>query len=424
MAKSSGSGSGSGAVIGLFIFVFIFMGVGVFLYFNPRLLQGEGDKCKPTEDELVDESNEKTYELDEDKECIPTECVEGYTLSNGSCVSSTPTSSQSSSSDSSPSSSSDSSPSSSSSPTTSSPPSIPTVPIPMGETCDMQLASAIPNAVSYRLNDAGICTLETCSTRYKVSPDRKSCIKDEAKSNTVKQYDCSAKFSADETGACWLGNEAGIKFNFDRDSATYCGEQLKYIDVTVSSDANPAVKFRTRMDPASRSAGVRELPPGLMDANLLFTVNPVMKDGESLLDTPKIISLPLDKSKGSCQTAGIPVTDAYVDWNENDNLYKVHWVHLGGNKGSVQLYDRTGKRVMNTPHLMHGQSGVTTTTSDMTGGTWCEAGTIFYRDSMRFGINQYPNRNSRIVYDCWAGRAEARFENPGDGPVPRKSPLK
>jgi hypothetical protein len=273
----------------------------------------------------------------------------------------------------------------------------------------MPQGKQIDNAVQNRLNDDGVCTLEECSSRYDPSPDRKSCILNVNKVNTVKQYDCESEFNSDETGSCSAGSEGGVVWNFSKDSTTYCYSQLKNIEVIVSSDAYPEVKFKTTLPGSAKSVGISGLPVGFGGTNLEFLVNPIMKDGQPLLATPKVIQVSLKANKGAC--SGINMYDAFGSWNENNNLTRTHWAHNGGNVGSFQIYNKNGGRVYDSGHKIDLDSGVVTTTNDMTGGTWCQGGSPWiYRDNTFFALPQYDTKQSRTKFNCWAGRAEYSFE--------------
>jgi hypothetical protein len=217
----------------------------------------------------------------------------------------------------------------------------------------------------------------------------------------VRQFDCETDFSANEAGSCWKDNEAGIRWGFTPDATEYCAKQLKQIDVTVSSDNFPTTKFKTIVPGAYRAIGVRDLPKTFMDTNLLFTVDPIMNDGEKLLASPKTIPLPLDKNKGSCSTAGIPVTDAFGSWNANNNLYRYHW-HSGGGGWGSRWGNFEGKRLFDTGETTHGASGVETVPKGTIAGTYCRYGGGKDMNPSQYEI--FPNKQYRIKNDCWFSR--------------------
>lgn len=78
-----------GLVIGGVVLLIIV--VLVILFFTvpslKRIFMSEGDSCKPTDDEKIDNGDE--YVLDEDKECIIDKCDTGYDLVLGECLSTT-----------------------------------------------------------------------------------------------------------------------------------------------------------------------------------------------------------------------------------------------------------------------------------------------------------------------------------------------
>jgi hypothetical protein len=419
MAKSSGSGSG--AIIGLFAFALFVIAVGVFLYSNPRILQGEGDTCKPNEDELVDNADKKTYELDEEKECIPTECVEGYSLSSGSCVKSSSTSTPTSG-EAAPSStptSGGSAPSSAPTPGGAVPSSTPSVEIVFGDNCpNPPVDVVIPNASAYRKDTrTNKCRASECNRGYTFNSDKTKCISDGVR--TTRVWNCEDEFSADQTGSCWLNNEAGVAWNWGNDANEFCNKQLKYYEVTVKSQKDPSHTFKTKLPPGTSGAGVRDLPYSFMDANLSFTVNPILKDGEPVLTNPKEIALPLNKNKGACSAAGIPVTDAFTNWNENDNMYRMHWVMGGGNVGST-FAAKNGTVYYDTGAKADGESGVITVAQGTVPGTWCHlggAGLIWPHF-----VEIYPNKHYKIGHSCWSGNNH-QWWLPVDAPGPVKSTL-
>ena len=157
-----------------------------------------------------------------------------------------------------------------------------------------------------------------------------------------------------------------------------------------------------------------------MDTNLQFIVNPVMKDGESLLDSPKVIPLPLNKNKGSCATAGIPVTDAFTNWNEDDNLWRWHWYQGSGNMGSFYAYFKD-KKLYDSNFVYDGTSGVLTVPQGAAVGSACQYGGG--KNHWPPTIQMNPNRQSRLSHTCWAGN-NSDWWSGVDGPGPTKAPYK
>jgi hypothetical protein len=435
-------------MIGLFVFAFIFIGALAFLYFNPRIFQGEGDTCKPTVDELVDNAEKKTYELDEDKVCIPTECIEGYNLSSGSCVqssSSTPSSSSSPSSSSTPSSSSSTPSSSSSTPSstststsTSTPTSADAVPIPPvdNKPCRPRAGDVkATNGEFFRLDvpneqdPNAKCVVVSCYEPFIRMPDG-TCKRDPTSIGTELPVDCNSKFEMVDTDACKYGEQAGVKWSWGPNNSSKCNKRVKYYDVTVRSQFDPDEVFRTRLASGTSSAGVDQLPYGYGGKDLTFTVNPVGLDGESILyDGPRETTVSVGKS-AAC--TGINVTDAYTHWNENDNIILGTWDHTcglaGNNMEFIIKHPNVQGNLWSSGRKPNCQSADQRLSTKSSAGYYCyDRGLGRDHDPIMWAgtaIRDTIGRAFHIGANCSAGNYDGKIQYNGQKGAPVKSTLK
>jgi hypothetical protein len=287
--------------------------------------------------------------------------------------------------------------------------------------CDPTDAEVVanPGASEYRYDDNNVCKLSECSSRYTMSADLTKC--NAKPKETTSLVNCSQLFEADSSGSCYdPGRSAGIRWNWGdtSDANTQCNKKLKYYEVTVKSNADTSQIYRTKLSPGSSTAGVAGLPPTFMDTDLTFTVDPYDTNGDKVLDRAKEFIV----KKGTttkCGDVGVITTDAFMDWNENDNLRNYQrytgaggWASYWAKFNGKVLWDSGQNETEGTRHSFTVPKGTVI-------GSSCRYG----------GGRDYPgepletaNRRVRLLSDCWASRNNQWLEYPGE-PGPKKSPL-
>ncbi len=395
------------AAIGIFIMLIIFGGLGIFLYlyFKTNTFKNEGDSCEPTDKEIIENTDKTTYKLSNSKACIPTTCVSGYTFSTASntCVVS---SSSSSTSDSNSNSSSSDTPSDSDTPAAYEPPA--------GEVC---IGSPVPAAAEFRQDlKTKECKLSKCNPNYKISSDGKSCVYDESVRGGVIAYDCEYQFMGDNTHYCLNDKEAGLRWDWASGSSkAYCNSQIDYYDVEFSSEWNPEIKFRTKVPGGTSQVGIKGLPTEFMKKTVSFSVMPYDKQGNPMFRERRYFTLFRDRDKESCSAVGGTISDAYYNWNEDDNIIKMTWTMGNGNMGSIRIVDASG-----TSYDSGDQYVDTVRTLYVPEGSlvryWCQYG--HDKDILWSELSNYaPSISSS--HSCWAGNTK-----PGVGKVDGDAPIK
>jgi hypothetical protein len=211
-------------------------------------------------------------------------------------------------------------------------------------------------------------------------------------------------------------NEAGIRWDWSSGSSkTYCNNQIDYYDVEFSSEWNPELKFRTKVPGGVSQVGIKGLPVEFMRKTVTFSVMPYDKQGNPMFSDRRYFTLYRDQNKESCSVIGGSTSDAYYNWNEDDNIIKMNWTMGSGNVGSIRIVDG---------------SGTSYDSGDLTDGTrrtlyvpkgslvryWCQYGSD--KDILWSELANYAPTISSS-HSCWAGNTA-----PGIGKVSGDPPIK
>ncbi len=390
--------AGNKAIIGIFVALILFGGLGVFLYlyFKTNMFKSEGDACVPTDKEFVENTDKKTYEVNDKKACVATSCATGYTIDSATnkCVlasttpattSGTPTSGETQTPATTPPSGTPATTPPSGTPATTPPSGTPTPAVyipPTGVECIP--TAYIDNGKQYRKDTAGVCKLVSCQGNYKPSLDGKKCeYKPDENIQSSFVTDCDAAFGGDVTSYCVSDSSAGIRWEWTGAGAKdFCNKQIEYYDVELTSERDPELRFKTKIPAGYSQAAISGLPSAYLKQNMEVKVDAINKEGRSILSKPRYWEIRRDQNRANCDELGIKPTDAYDKWNENNNIYRVSYLNEVGSTalGSFATYDSIGglddsgwtgigaRRVYNLPKRQG--AGVITNCQVAEGGKW------------------------------------------------------
>ena len=333
------------AAIGIFVALFLFIGLGVFLYlyFKTNMFKSAGDACEPTDKEFVENTDKDTYEVSKSKACVATSCAKGYTLDSvtNKCVVATPTPTPTSGGTPTPTPTSGGTPTTTPTPT---PTPTPTVYIPpTGAEC----LGSIINAAKFRRDTSGNCKLAECQSNFEPSLDGTKCVASASTSDAGSfGFNCDSTFQGETSSYCVSDESAGIRWGWTSDGAKdYCTKNvIDHFDIELTSERDPEVKFRTKVPSIFSQTAITGLPKPYMQQNLSVKLRAINKQGQDVFRYPRYWTLYRDQNKADCKAIGIQPTDAYLKWNENNNILRLSYYNRIGSgvKGSFATYDSIG----------------------------------------------------------------------------------
>ncbi len=178
--------------------------------------------------------------------------------------------------------------------------------------------------IGYTLDATGICTLAstpvtTNSNSETTTTENGSQVVTKVSSTNIPKPQCDGKIKA--TGCMTQGVSAGVSWTWTCDSKP----KYWYVEAYTSFDNDFIIK--TKVDGKVTSAGFKGLlPPFMKDTYVTFEIMPYDENNNPMLTNKFKIKVDQSTTK-KCDST---VTDAFTNWNENNNLVKIQMIVGGG----------------------------------------------------------------------------------------------